>query len=66
MFKVGCDEIERAVKRYMSENKETEERFLKHGSTFFNSGYIDYLDCNYVEPVANTIVPRKRYQVDSS
>lgn len=47
LFAIGCDEIARAISRYDSEI--TDRQFMKHGSTFFNGGYIDYLDANYVE-----------------
>ena len=46
LLKVGRDEMFRALERYLRECDE-EHRFLKNGSTFFNSGYVDYLDANY-------------------
>lgn len=47
LFKIGLDELQRAIERYSSEKKDTEVQFWKNGSTFFNSGYVDYLDANY-------------------
>lgn len=49
LLKVGYEEMARAIDRYISElEKDSEWRRPQNGSTFFNSGYIDYLDCNYV------------------
>ncbi len=49
LFKVGHEEMVRAIGRYISElEKDSEWRRPQNGSTFFNSGYVDYLDCNYV------------------
>ena len=52
LYKIGYQEIRRAVDRYVSEQKEngTDIKFYKNGSTFFNSGYVDYLDENYTKP----------------
>ena len=46
LYKLG-DEFIRCVERYAEEKKGTEKKFIKHGSRFFNNGYIDYLDENY-------------------
>jgi len=45
------DEFTRCIQRYKKEidTKNIGSQFIKHGSTFFNSGYIDYLDANYEE-----------------
>ena len=48
----------RAIQRYIAEHKEKEKGggFVpqwQHGSTFFNSGYVDYLDENYVHTHRN-------------
>ncbi len=49
LYHIGLEEITRAIDRYKKEieTKQTEKQFIKHGSTFFNSGYVDYLDANY-------------------
>ena len=39
--------MKRAIERYSAENVNTDMQYWKYGSTFFNSGYIDYLDENY-------------------
>ncbi len=50
LFKYG-DEIKRAIKRYIDFVEQTRKNGFaleyKNGSTFFNSGYVDYLDDNY-------------------
>lgn len=48
LLKVGFDEMERAIQRYLTELDKDDWRKEQNGSTFFNSGYIDYLDANYV------------------
>lgn len=44
---VGEEQMLRCIERYKQDNIGTEEKYLKYGGTFFNSGYIDYLDENY-------------------
>ena len=44
---IGEDHIFRAIARYMNEIKQTGWKQYQNGSTFFHSGYIDYLDENY-------------------
>lgn len=49
LLEVGYAEMTRAVERYKTElEKDKDWRKPQNGSTFFNSGYIDYLDANYV------------------
>ncbi len=48
LLEIGFDEMSRAVNRYLSELKKDDWRRPQNGSTFFNSGYVDYLDANYV------------------
>lgn len=43
------EQLETIVERYKRENEGVDIKFIKHGSTFFNTGYTDYLDCNYQE-----------------
>lgn len=47
------DELIRCIERYKSELAKEEWRKPQYGSTFFNGGYVDYLDSNF-EPTANT------------
>jgi len=49
LYKIGYDELKRCVDRYLLVKKGTERQFLQMGSTFYNSGYVDYLDKNYVQ-----------------
>ena len=45
---IGFDEMSRAIERYKAElSKDKDWRKPQNGSTFFNSGYVDYLDVNY-------------------
>jgi len=50
LYDIGYDELSRAIERYKAGLAQDEWRKLQYGSTFFNSGYIDYLDANYTEP----------------
>ena len=47
LLKVGREQMERCIERFKEAHKDTEPQFIPYGSTFFNSGYIDYLDDNY-------------------
>ena len=48
LFNIGYDKLERAINRYLTElKKDASWRKPQNGSTFFNSGYVDYLDENF-------------------
>ena len=48
LLKVGEDELKRCIERYKDDLKrDASWRKPQNGSTFFNSGYVDYLDSNY-------------------
>ena len=48
LLKIGEEELIRAIDRYKTElEKDKDWRKPQNGSTFFNSGYVDYLDENY-------------------
>jgi len=47
LYDLGYSTIENCINRYKADKEGTEYQFLKNGSTFFNSGYVDYLDENY-------------------
>ena len=48
LLDIGFDEFQRAIDRYKADLDNETWRKPQNGSTFFNSGYIDYLDANYV------------------
>lgn len=59
LMRLGYDQIRRCVERFVAdmESEHRDKKYWMHGSTFFNSGYVDYLDCNYAlgnEPVQQT------------
>jgi hypothetical protein len=55
LFKIGYDRMEQAINRYLTElKKDASWRKPQNGSTFFNSGYVDYLDENYVPDQVTT------------
>ena len=47
LFEIGYDEMLRAINRYKVGLEQEPWRKPQNGSTFFNSGFIDYLDRNY-------------------
>jgi len=54
LYKIGLDEMKRAIERYSKEvyadrEGSFKERSFKAGSTFFKGHYKDYLDANYEE-----------------
>ena len=49
LHKIGIEEMTRAVSRYIKAKEGKDKQYLQMGSTFFNSGYVDYLDKNYQE-----------------
>ena len=47
LMEYGEDQINRALERYKQDLASTPWRHPQNGSTFFNSGIVDYLDTNY-------------------
>lgn len=47
LLDIGLDEMLRVIDRYKADLQKNTWRKPQNGSTFFRSGYIDYLDCNY-------------------
>lgn len=47
--RIGYDQIKRCVERFVADMEEQhrDKKYWMYGSTFFNSGYVDYLDENY-------------------
>lgn len=48
----GYDQLIRCIERY-EQTKSFKDGFRKQGDTFFNGGYVDYLDENYQEEVSD-------------
>ena len=71
LYKIGFEEISRAIDRYLTElQKDAAWRKPQNGSTFFNSGYVDYLDDNFVpdkkpETQANTYQQQQSSYLDA-
>jgi len=57
LYNVGFKQLSIAVERYKDELKKDDWRKQQNGSTFFNSGYVDYLDGNY-QPSENATKPK--------
>lgn len=56
LYKIGLDEMLRAIQRYKKAKINTDRKYLQMGSTFFNSGYVDYLDSNYTQEETKKII----------
>lgn len=44
LYKIGYDQLAKCIDRYLADFGSNDPQFMKHGSTFFKSGYVDYLD----------------------
>lgn len=65
LFDIGYEELERAITRYKKElEKDSDWRKPQNGSTFFNSGYVDYMDANYEEQQAKEPTAKKNSRDD--
>lgn len=64
LYDIGIDEIRRCIERYSTYCQDKDMQFWQNGSTFFNSGYIDYLDANYVD-IEPPVVVVQRIHVDN-
>jgi hypothetical protein len=51
LYKLGYEVIKKCIERYKASKEDWRE--WQHGSTFFNSGYVDYLDENFDERSIN-------------
>lgn len=47
LLDIGIDEMTRAIERYKADLAENTWKKPQNGSTFFSSGYVDFLDENY-------------------
>jgi len=65
LYKLG-DELIRAVERYANKVKNTDKQYIKQGSTFFTTDYIDYLDKNYEDQKTEKVNKVKGFEIDSS
>ena len=64
LYKLGYDVVSRCIDRYVNDFNNTgkDMQYMMYGSTFFNSGYVDYLDENYeTEPETIDEVCRDAY-----
>jgi hypothetical protein len=44
LYAIGYEKVKACVEAYKKAKSGTDRQYLQNGSTFFNSGYIDYLD----------------------
>ena len=49
LLRIGIAELTRCINRYKASKPEWQQ--FQNGSTFFNSGYVDYLDANYTAAI---------------
>lgn len=55
LLRIGYDEMARAIERYKQYVESVDYLQYQNGSTFFNSGYVDYLDANYTKPTPKSL-----------
>lgn len=55
----SLEELKRCIERYSKEVQGRDKQYIQHGSSFFNAGYMDYLDLNYNESENNQQVEIK-------
>ena len=60
LYEIGLDEMTRAIDRYTKDLAKEDWRKPQNGSTFFNSGYVDYLDDNY-QPIKSNPVKKNSF-----
>lgn len=67
LLKIGFEEMQRVINRYLAELEKDTWRKPQNGSTFFNSGYIDYLDEEWYKthPPEQSIEPKEQKDVVS-
>lgn len=61
LLEIGFDEMVRAIERYKNYVESIDYLQYQNGSTFFNSGYVDYLDANYAQDHAKESKSRNRF-----
>ena len=65
--RIGYDQIKRCVERFVKdmESEHRDKKYWMHGSTFFNSGYVDYLDKNYDSeiPEKDPVIPEEEEEL---
>ena len=62
---IGEEKIQDAIERYKKEVSAIGWKHFQNGSTFFHSGYVDYLEENYVPTAEKTNRPPERdYNMD--
>lgn len=61
LLKIGFDEMSRAIERYKQYVNSVDYLQYQNGSTFFNSGYVDYLDANYADTVSQKKKPNNQF-----
>lgn len=64
--RVGYEQIKKCIERFIEdmESEHRDRKYWMHGSTFFNSGYVDYLDCNYASENSSTQQVEKTRSLD--
>lgn len=55
--KHSFEDLQRAVKKYADDVKGQDVKYIKHGSTFFNGGYLDYIEAEKPKKVVK-LTPR--------
>ena len=62
--RIGYEHIKRCIDRFVAdmEDSNRDKKYWMHGSTFFNGGYVDYLDENFTNDVKKNIAVPEAHQ----
>ena len=62
--RIGLEELKRCIERFEDDMKDRDRKYWMHGSTFFNSGYVDYLDKNYLSGNEENLINPEQEEED--
>jgi hypothetical protein len=65
LYDIGIEHMTRSIERYNDKirKENIEKKYIKQGSTFFKTGYIDYLDENFGNEEKERIASNSMYKL---
>ena len=61
LYELGYEKVKECIDRYVNDKPDWKQ--YQHGSTFFNGGYLDYLEEAETEPAQDTSMPKEGNRV---
>lgn len=58
LYKLGEQDVSLALDRFIAEMSDQEPQYIPYGSSWFNSGYVDYLGDDYTPPPETRVKPK--------